>query len=275
MPKQPAEPNEVSLSPLAILNTARNAVPAVDYALGAAGVAAAAAIIIGLLGNGQATLIILGAMLVAMLLLFAFAQLVRSKSDAVVKAGTALLWGVTIFFFTFLSFTVTAVAFDWPPTWARVLGLATDHGRARIGSETNSPAITARDDGADLVVTELRVVPVGPIINGPRLWLQPQTNVSPEYLGYRLQATIRKKRTEAIESCDAQAIDKNDEAGYCVEAIESFAPQVQQVIRTVLCKVPSVNYTSKTKFRIVCTKPGVISPWFPIELPDRATAVER
>src|SRR5713226_3256703 len=88
VPKQPTELNDNS--PLAILNAARKAVPAVNYALGAAGIAAAAAIIIGFLGQGQATFIILGAMLVAMLLLFAFAQLVRSKSDAIVKAGIAL-----------------------------------------------------------------------------------------------------------------------------------------------------------------------------------------
>ncbi len=125
-----AELKSATLSPLATLNAARAAVPAVNYALGAAGVAATAAIVIGciagFLGNGQATVIILGAMLVAMLLLFAFGQLVRSKSDAIARAGVALLWGVTVFFFAFLLFTVTAVAFGWPPAWTRVLGLAVD-----------------------------------------------------------------------------------------------------------------------------------------------------
>jgi hypothetical protein len=133
VPEQP-ELTNAAVSPLAALNAARAAVPAVNYALGAAGVVAAAAIvigfIIGFLGKGQATLIILGAilgaMLVAMLLLFAFAQLVKSKSDAIVRAGVALLWGVTVFFFAFLLFTVTAVAFGWPPAWTRVLGLAVD-----------------------------------------------------------------------------------------------------------------------------------------------------
>ncbi|MBX9847456.1 MAG: hypothetical protein K2Z80_37325 [Xanthobacteraceae bacterium] len=112
------------------MNAARAAVPAVNYALGAAGVAAAAAIVIGFLGKGQATLVILGAILgatlVAMLLLVAFAQLVNSKSDATVRAGVALLWGGTVCLFAFLLFMVTAVAFGWPPGWTRVLGLAVD-----------------------------------------------------------------------------------------------------------------------------------------------------
>ncbi len=270
MAKRPAEPNDNS--PLAILNAARKAVPAVNYALGVAGIAAAAAIIIGFLGKGQATLIILGAMFVGMLLLFAFAQLVRSKSDAVVKAGIALLWGVMIFFLAFLFFTVTAVAFGWPLTWARVLGLATDSGRAIVGSETNSQASLARDDGADLVVTELRVIPIEPMINGPKLWRQAKTDVSPEYLGFKIQATIKKNRAEAIASCDAQTMDKNEQPGYCVDGLASFTAGMQQVVREVLCKHPSVLYTPKTKFRIVCTQPGVISKWYPIELPDPATA---
>lgn len=108
---------------LGVLQLARQAVPAVDYALGAAGVAAAAAVVTTFLGRGQATLIILGAMLVAMLLLFAFASLVSAKSKAAVRAGVMLLWAVTLFFCVFLVFTVTAVAFEWPRAWASLLGL--------------------------------------------------------------------------------------------------------------------------------------------------------
>jgi hypothetical protein len=112
------------LSPLSILNAARKAVPAVDYALGAAGVAAAAAIIVAILGNGRAAFIILGAMLVAMILLFVFARLVTAQSPAVTQAGTVLLWMVIVFFGTFLFFTATAVAIDWPRAMVRLLGLS-------------------------------------------------------------------------------------------------------------------------------------------------------
>jgi len=143
-----------------------------------------------------------------------------------------------------------------------------------VAKSSAAPSPTP-DDGAALVVTELRIIPVWPQINGPKLWLQPQTDVSPEYLGYRIQATIKKNRAEAIASCDAQTMDKNEQPGYCIGGIDPFTAGVQHVIREVLCKEPSVTYTTKTKFRIVCTQPGVISPWYPIELPDRATAVEK
>jgi hypothetical protein len=112
-----------SLSPWDILNAARSAVPAVDYALGAAGIAAAGAIVIGLLGNGRAAIIISGAMFVAMILLFAFARLVSSQNPGIIQAGIVLLWMVTIFFGIFLVFTTTAVAIDWPPAWATILGI--------------------------------------------------------------------------------------------------------------------------------------------------------
>ncbi len=113
-------------SPLAILNAARKAVPAVDYALGAAGIAAAGSIVVALLGNGRAAIIIVGAMFVTMVLLFAFARLVTARSAAVTQAGIALLWMVIVFFGTFLVFTTTAVAIHWPPAWAQVLGITTD-----------------------------------------------------------------------------------------------------------------------------------------------------
>jgi hypothetical protein len=73
-----------ALDPVAIINAARQAVPAVDYALGVAGVAAAGAIIGGLLGYTRVSIIVLGGILVAMILLFAFARLVAAQSSETV-----------------------------------------------------------------------------------------------------------------------------------------------------------------------------------------------
>ena len=91
-----------------VLNAARKAVPAVDYALGAAGVAAAGALVVLFLGKGQAAIIVLGGMFIAMLLLLAFARLVVSQSEASTVAGVTLLWMVILFIGAFLFFTVTA-----------------------------------------------------------------------------------------------------------------------------------------------------------------------
>lgn len=144
---------------LKVLFSARSAVPAVDYALGIAGVAAAAALVTAFLGNGRITFIIVGAMLVAMVLLFVFSRLVVAKSRSIVRAGILLLWTTTLFFCTFLLLTVTAVAIAWPPTWAKFLGLPGLHEghsdkpvpRQIQGSSTTgpcSPVITG--SGADL-----------------------------------------------------------------------------------------------------------------------------
>jgi hypothetical protein len=115
-----------------VLQAARRAVPAVDYALGAAGVAVAGAIVTYAIGRERASVIIFGGMLVAMVLLFVFARLVISRSVAATNAGIVLLWAVTIFFCVFLFFTATAVAFGWPPLWGPVLGL----GQSVVGTGT-------------------------------------------------------------------------------------------------------------------------------------------
>lgn len=106
---------------LAIIGAARRRVPAVDYALGAAGIAAAGALVIGILGHGRAAAIILGGMLAAMFLLLLFDQLARTKTPAIMTAGISLMWAISIFFILFLIFTTTAVAFKWPIIWFDML----------------------------------------------------------------------------------------------------------------------------------------------------------
>ena len=109
------------LSPLTILDQARRAVPVVNYALGAAGIAAAGALVIGFLGYNKAALITFFGVLVAMLLLIAFSRLPKNRSPAVGWAGIAMLWSVSIMFIVFLIFTATAVAWRWPQIWAEIL----------------------------------------------------------------------------------------------------------------------------------------------------------
>jgi lipopolysaccharide export LptBFGC system permease protein LptF len=112
-----------SLSPITVLKAALKEVPAVKYALGVAGVAAACAIVVGFLGTGRTAIILLGGMLVSMILLFVFAKLVTVGNQAAARAGVVLMWAVTIFFCVFLLFTTTAVAVSWPSAWVAVLGL--------------------------------------------------------------------------------------------------------------------------------------------------------
>jgi hypothetical protein len=124
-----------SISPINVLNAARRAVPAVDFALGVAGVAAAGALVTAFLGSGRAPIIILGGMLVAMLLLFVFSRLVAAQSPAITSAGVFLLWAVTLFFCAFLIFTITAVAVGWPAAWKSILGIETQAKAEPLGPE--------------------------------------------------------------------------------------------------------------------------------------------
>jgi hypothetical protein len=112
-----------SLSPLAILDKARKAVPAVNYALGVAGVAAAAALVTWLVGNTNSSIILLSSSFVGMILLFVFSKLVVSTAPSVQFAGVVLVWMILAFFATFLLFTTTAFVSGWPCNWAATLGL--------------------------------------------------------------------------------------------------------------------------------------------------------
>jgi hypothetical protein len=113
---------------LAILNSARKAVPAVDFAFGVTGLAAAGAIILAITGNGRAALVVVTLVFVGMILLFAFAGLVAAGQRVALIAGTVLIWVVIVFFAVFLVFTVTAFAFGQPCYWSAYLGLRTDCG---------------------------------------------------------------------------------------------------------------------------------------------------
>jgi len=112
-----------SLSPLNVLDEARKAVPAVNYALGLAGVAAAAAIITSFVGHGPGAIIVIGASFVGMIILFIFSKLVVSTSPSIQFAGVVLVWATLAFFGTFLVLTTTAVIFTWPCNWAELLDM--------------------------------------------------------------------------------------------------------------------------------------------------------
>ncbi len=119
-------PHPGILSPIAILDKARQAVPAVNYALGLAGVAAAAAIVTALVGRGTGGVIVIGSSFVGMILLFVFSRLVVSASPSIQFGGIVLVWVIIMFFSTFLVFTTTAVVFTWPCNWAQFLDMTSN-----------------------------------------------------------------------------------------------------------------------------------------------------
>ena len=137
----------------------RKAVPAVDFALGFAVVAALAALIIGFLGYARAALIIFAGMVVASLFVAICVRVFSGRNSALTLAGIATVWAVALFFITFLAFTATAVAFKWPPGWASILGFAVEPVRkvsvCPPPDQEMQPASCGQPDG-DYIVVNIR-----------------------------------------------------------------------------------------------------------------------
>jgi hypothetical protein len=141
----------ISLSPIDILRKAIVAVPAVKYALGVAGVAAAAAILVFFLGKSSNNIFLLGLVFVGMVLLFLFATLINSPSRSKQLAGEVLIWGVLSFFFLFLIFTTSAFVTGLPCNWTNLLTLDTHQScstsATRLSPPTSTPSLP-QDRGA-------------------------------------------------------------------------------------------------------------------------------
>ena len=108
---------------ISLIDRARQAVPAVDYALGVAGVAAAAGIIIIIIGYERVGIILLSGIFLSMLLLFVFSRVASSSSSHINNAGIVLIWSSIFFFVSFLMFTISAFSFQWPRHWANFIGI--------------------------------------------------------------------------------------------------------------------------------------------------------
>lgn len=105
------------------LREAITQVPSVRYAFGAAGIAAAGALITLFLGYGRPAIVVWAGTLVAMILLLLFASAATAGARTLRGPAMLLVHAVTVFFCLFLALTVTAFVFSWPPNWASFLGI--------------------------------------------------------------------------------------------------------------------------------------------------------
>ena len=118
---------------LQLINAARKAVPAVNYALGVAGVVASGAIVMAFFpGHGGAAVIVGGAVFVGMVLLFVFSRLINSESGSTQMAGQVLIWAVLVFFIVMLTSVGSAAIFGEPKTIAKVLGFEPTQWAVRV-----------------------------------------------------------------------------------------------------------------------------------------------
>lgn len=141
--------------PLTVIDKAIKAVPPVRYALGLAGIAAAAALIgIFVRGFTVNTAIVIVAVLVGMILLFVFSSLVMSgeNSKSSKLAGMFLMWAITLLFVGTLGMTATAAGWGVPCNWAKLLNFPS-RCDPQIGSVTqpSSTFCTASDENGKCV----------------------------------------------------------------------------------------------------------------------------
>lgn len=168
---------------------ARARVRAVDLALGVAGVAGAAALVISYLGSGRTPFIILGGMLVAMVLLLVIARLYSARPNpAITMAGAAIVWSVVLFFVTFLVLTVTAFVWHLPRGWATFIGADEEIVQSICFAIKQLRAFSCQDENGIYVISNIRwddkdrglVVHKTPELRGPAAGVIPSngTNVS-------------------------------------------------------------------------------------------------
>jgi len=126
---------------MAVLKEARQAVPAVNYALGLAGIAGAAAIIAIFVGDGEAAVRIMFLMFLGMVLLYLFSVFLEVPSLRL--PGIVLIWAVVIAFVFFITVTMTAFALEKPCAWVRFLKLQS----VECQVDALQPARTVRFEG--------------------------------------------------------------------------------------------------------------------------------
>ncbi len=109
--------------PFDMLREISRTVPVVKYATGLVGIAMAVSLARGFL-NGMSPIqmlpVLLGSM-ACMAVLIVLASAVQAGRRGGFSPGHALLWAASLFMILGMAFTITAVAFGWPPKWAALI----------------------------------------------------------------------------------------------------------------------------------------------------------
>jgi hypothetical protein len=116
-PAKPDATGPAASAPMAILRLAINAVPAVRYAAGVAGLISAAALVKALFSSVQAALLVGVAMLILMSVLLVFAASTKLAPEFLRRPALTLTWAILILFVLSAGLTASSVFFDWPKTF--------------------------------------------------------------------------------------------------------------------------------------------------------------
>ncbi len=102
---------------IGILNQAVRKVPALRYAYGLAGLAAVSTIVMGFVEPDFKGVVSIALVLAGSTAVFVFAMMVAHGEKAVAWAGVLLVWSIVITLMASVFFTISALAFNWPPDW--------------------------------------------------------------------------------------------------------------------------------------------------------------
>jgi hypothetical protein len=126
--KTPLSGTETPASPFAILRAATQAVPAVKWALGVAGVISAAALVKVFFVSVGAALLAGFGMLVMMVILVLFAAATRARSSVLIVPALVLTWALLVLVIVSSVLTVSAAFFGWPkPLQDLINGMTNEH----------------------------------------------------------------------------------------------------------------------------------------------------
>lgn len=158
---------------MSVIQAAIKAVPAVSYALGLAGIAAAASIIGTFVGTGVSAVATMGLLLVGMVVLYLFSALTTqgNKHREVPLPAKVILWVITICVSILVICLTTAVTFAWPENLARLLGVERSTVAAILSPLPDPHSVPGRP----------QVVPASPPTRMPQL----QAKFGYIYLGRR------------------------------------------------------------------------------------------
>ena len=108
-------------SPATILRSAIEAVPAVKFALGVAGVISAIALVKGFFSNVGAALVAGFGMLILMTLLVLFAAAAKARSGLLIAPAMVFTWALLIMVIASSMLTVSSAFFEWPKPLSALL----------------------------------------------------------------------------------------------------------------------------------------------------------
>lgn len=107
------------------------------YAILVVGIAGA--VILSYNYNAKSAILVTSATLIGLAIILLFEKASRSSSHAVAVAGVILLFAASIFFVSFLAFTISVFAFSWPPAWGVFLGIQENNFKPQFTAISLSP----------------------------------------------------------------------------------------------------------------------------------------